>query len=251
MNRVQCWASSLKPDEKSGCRRTFAFNLAQFYCPKQLEWPSEDRSSCATPKRLVALTSLCAFGPLKELASAWLGFEHVDCILRDPYLLYDPVDLHGKSVRDRTLASKTSRCPPVGRSFRPPRGNRHIECHRHQWQSCICLCDVGLDTWHPSNQKSSQEQPFIRQKKGVKTKAIFTLPKRSLLENGWYGISLNLGGTVLGPHPVGLSWISGDMNLAVISMRFPDKTFILSTCEAFSPEKRQRISGFKVALPQK
>ena len=36
-----------------------------------------------------------------------------------------------------------------------------------------------------------------------------TLPNRSDLENGWYGMSLKWAGIVLGPQPFGLSLISG------------------------------------------
>ena len=43
---------------------------------------------------------------------------------------------------------------------------------------------------------------------------ILTLPRRSDLEKGWYGISLNLGGMELGPHPAGLSWMVGVVNRA-------------------------------------
>ena len=45
-----------------------------------------------------------------------------------------------------------------------------------------------------------------------------TLPSRSPFENCWYGISLNWSGMLHGPHPLGLSWISGATKWAIFKL---------------------------------
>lgn len=50
-----------------------------------------------------------------------------------------------------------------------------------------------------------------------------TFPIRSPLENGWYGMSLKAVGTLQGPQPSGLSWISGETKCAfpsILTSRF-------------------------------
>jgi hypothetical protein len=51
-----------------------------------------------------------------------------------------------------------------------------------------------------------------------------TFPNRSDFENGWYGISWNWAGIDEGPHPEGLSDITGGSNLAAILDLFTLKT---------------------------
>ena len=48
----------------------------------------------------------------------------------------------------------------------------------------------------------------------------FTFPKRSDFEKGWYGMSLNFSGSWHGPQPVGLSWITGEMNSAITGTNY-------------------------------
>ena len=47
-----------------------------------------------------------------------------------------------------------------------------------------------------------------------------TFPKRSDFEKGWYGMSLNFSGSWHGPQPVGLSWITGEMNSAITGTNY-------------------------------
>ena len=46
-----------------------------------------------------------------------------------------------------------------------------------------------------------------------------TFPNLSDFEKGWYGISLKISGTELGPHPDGLSWMEGSSKRALISLQ--------------------------------
>ena len=48
----------------------------------------------------------------------------------------------------------------------------------------------------------------------------FTFPKRSDFEKGWYGMSLNFSGSWHGPQPVGLSWMTGEMNSAITGTNY-------------------------------
>lgn len=86
--------------------------------------------------------------------------------------------------------------------------------------------------------------------------SLLTFPIRSDFENGWYGISLNWGGIVFGPHPVGLSWITGGSNLSVIALNWPKFqkfTFYTSgngtaaaphhTCHAKMDDARLEVTG--------
>ena len=48
----------------------------------------------------------------------------------------------------------------------------------------------------------------------------FTFPKRSDFEKGWYGMFLNFSGSWHGPQPVGLSWMTGEMNSAMTGTNY-------------------------------
>ena len=56
----------------------------------------------------------------------------------------------------------------------------------------------------------------------------FTFPKRSDFEKGWYGMSLNFSGSWHGPQPVGLSWMTGEMNSAITGTNYDLNKIYLS-----------------------
>ena len=70
-----------------------------------------------------------------------------------------------------------------------------------------------------------------------------TLPSRSPFENCWYGISLNWSGMLHGPHPLGLSWISGATKWAIF------KLFLSAPVNSQS-RRKPNVTNIKMAALQ-
>lgn len=102
---------------------------------------------------------------------------------------------------------------------------------RRRWETLnplsVCLTHLCIscpDRWHQSSQPPSIQKRTAWLKTGADSSVKRleetaareqTLPRRSPLLKGWYGMSLNFSGTAQGPHPEGLSWITGALNLAM------------------------------------
>lgn len=143
-------------------------------------------------------------------------------------------------------------CPLAGSSSHPPHGSKRIDCHHRtemniyletkysEWpvwwgtsftsymrnlMTIICcskfsyLCISCPDKLLQSNQQPGKNMTLKMATKRLSlwnaASSRLTFPRRSPLLKGWYGISLNFSGTAHGPHPDGLSWITGALNLAM------------------------------------